>query len=210
MDTGQEFIRGLIAILAIVNPIGAITVFLGTTSDQSRDQQVRTARTAAITMGVTLIAATWIGETLLRMFGIGVPAFRAGGGILFLLMAISMLKARPEESKQSRDELEEAADREGIGVVPLGIPLLAGPGAIALVIVEAHQSPDWVSATLTTASVLIAAGVSWISLRLATGIGALLGQTGINIITRLMGLILAAIGVEFIAGGAIVLFPGLG
>jgi multiple antibiotic resistance protein len=205
----QEQIRGFIALLAVVNPIGTITVFLGTTSIQLPDQKARTARTATITMIVTLLAAAWIGEALLQSLGISVPAFRMSGGLLFLLMAISMLQGREEETKHAPGEAEDALESGSIGVVPLGIPFLAGPGALALVIVEAHKSTGWTPVVFTSLNIVAVGLVAWLSLRLAGRIGGLLGQTGINVVTRLMGLLLAAIGIEFIAGGAVELFPGL-
>lgn len=209
MADWQGYIRGLIGLIAIVNPVGAIPVFVSSTHSHSRPEQIRTARIAAITVALTLIAAAWVGEILLTVFGIGIPAFRVGGGILLLTMAISMLHARVAAAKHGPDEALDAMERDAVGVVPLGIPLLSGPGSIALVIIESNRVPGFEHMMILSASILVVALIVWIALRLATAIQKRLGRTEINIFTRLMGLILAAIAVEFIARGLSDLFPSL-
>jgi multiple antibiotic resistance protein len=204
-----EVIRMTIGILAIVNPLGAVGTFLGATENQPLSGRRTTANTAAITVTVTLLVAAWVGETVLHFFGIGIPAFRVGGGILVLSMAISMLHARLSPAKQVPEEAADAVDKQAVGVVPLGIPLMSGPGAIALVIVESHNAPTMPERFLVSFCIVLVAAVSWIILRLAGVLATRLTRTHINISTRLMGLILAAIAVEFIASGALSLFPGL-
>lgn len=210
MEIWSDYIRILIGILAIVNPIGAIPVILGATEGDCPSDRRKTVKTAAITVFVTLLLVTWVGNAVLRFFGIGIPAFRVGGGILILIMAISMLSARTNRIKHGPDEARYVHDRESIGVVPIGIPLLSGPGAIALVIVETQRVPEVLHQGLMSLLILIVAATVWLTLNLSDPIGRRLGKTGINIATRLMGLILAAIAVEFIAAGARELLPGLG
>ncbi|HPU84608.1 MAG TPA: NAAT family transporter [Candidatus Latescibacteria bacterium] len=202
-------IKTTIGILAIVNPLGAVGTFLSATENQPASTRRKTADTAAITVTVTLLVAAWVGETILHFFGISIPAFRVGGGILVLSMAISMLHARPSPAKQVPEEAADAVERQAVGVVPLGIPLMSGPGAIALVIVESHRAPTVPERLLVSLCIVLVAVVSWTILRLAGLLARRLTRTHINISTRLMGLILAAIAVEFIASGALVLFPGL-
>ena len=134
-------IKTTIGILAIVNPLGAVGTFLSATENLPAAARRKTADTAAVTVTVTLLVAAWVGETILHFFGISIPAFRVGGGILVLSMAISMLHARPSPAKQVPEEAADAVERQAVGVVPLGIPLMSGPGAIALVIVESHRAP---------------------------------------------------------------------
>ena len=126
-----------------------------------------------------------------------------------MLLAISMFQAQLSGSKTTPEEAEEAEEKADIAVVPLAIPLLTGPGAISTVIIFADQSSDWAHKAFLIACCVLVAMAVWITLRMAIPIGARLGKTGINIISRLMGLLLAAIAVEIIAGGLSKLLPGL-
>jgi len=204
-----DYLRLLIAVLAIVNPMGAVPIFLTATFRDSEQTRRRLSRVAGITVGLTLLTAAWCGQWALALFGISVDAFRVGGGILILLMAISMMEAKVPSSKSTPDERREALENENIGVVPLGIPLMSGPGSIALMIVSAKGKNLWPDMVALSAIAIVVAIVSWLTLRVASVIGNRLGKTGINIGTRLMGLVLAATGVEFIAGGLRQLFPVL-
>ncbi|HVO76446.1 MAG TPA: MarC family protein, partial [Candidatus Bathyarchaeia archaeon] len=143
---------------------------------------------------------------ILKLFGISIASFRIGGGILLMLMAIAMMNAKISPAKRTDSEEEEAHGKENVGVVPLAIPLLAGPGAISLVIIYAHKITGVINTVFLVLSIVIVAAMMWGALRLSARISKLLGQTGINIATRIMGLILAAISVEFIASGYKVLF----
>ena len=158
-----------------------------------------------LVLGVVLVT----GEALLRFFGITISSFRVGGGIHIILMSISMMNAKLSPVKQTEEEAQDAAEKDSIAVVPLGIPLLAGPGAISTVIVYAHYESSPMHYLLLGAEILGVAGVVWISFRLAPFIASRLGKTGINVVTRIMGLIMAAIGIEFIANGLKQIFPGL-
>lgn len=184
-------------------------VFLALTSDRSHEERHAIARTAALTVLLVLLAALWGGDVVLRFFGIGIPAFRVGGGLLIMLMAIAMLHARQSHAAHTEDEAAEAMEREAIGVVPLGIPLMAGPGAISLVIVIAHQVASIMDRLWLSLCVAAVAVIVWIVLHLAEPIGSALGVTGLNIMVRIMGLLLAAIGVQILAEGGVVLVLGL-
>ncbi len=203
------YAKTLVGVLAIVNPMGAIPVFLSLCGDRSPVECMQIARTTALSVGLVLVTAIWAGDAVLTFFGIGIPAFRAAGGLLILLMAIAMLHARRSHARQSPEEADEAGERESIAVVPLAIPLMAGPGAISLVIVDAHQLSHWGERLILSAGVAVVAVVTWAVLRLATPIGARLGVTGLNIFTRLMGLLLSAIGIQMMALGLATLLPGL-
>jgi multiple antibiotic resistance protein len=156
-----------------------------------------------------LVGAVFLGEPLLDVFGISIASFRVGGGILLLLMAIAMLQALPSRVQQAPEEAKEAEEKEHVAVVPLAIPLLAGPGAMSTVIIYAHQAATWFDTLFLILASLFVAGTVWVALALANSIGTALGKTGVNIVTRLMGLILAAIAVEFITQGLAQLLPGL-
>ncbi|GAA4465168.1 MarC family protein [Novipirellula rosea] len=197
-----DLIKFVAAIFVITNPLGAVPMFLSLTKDYSSEERRRAALLASLTVAIILSANILMGALILRFFGISIPAFQVGGGIMILLLAISMLQARQSGIKHTREEREEAVQKDSIGVVPLGIPLLAGPGAISTVILFAHQNQGWTNHLIMIGVCVVLAFCIWGALRLAERIGQLLGRTGINIGTRLMGLILAAVAVQFIFDGA--------
>lgn len=204
-----EYIKMLTALLVIVNPIGAMPVFVSLTSHQSESQRRRTALAAAVSVGVVLAAACLLGQGLLAFLGIRIGSFQVGGGILLLMIAVNMLHARQSASKHTPEEGREAQAREEIGVVPLALPLLSGPGSISTMIIYSHQAGAWYE----TVFLLFCSGVvgvaAWLALRSAIPLSRKLGQIGLNVVTRLMGLLLAAIAVEVIAKGLLELFPAL-
>jgi multiple antibiotic resistance protein len=202
-------IKILTAVLAIVNPLGAIPMFISMTTNETTKQRYRTARIAAISVALILVSACLIGEPLLTSFGVSIPAFRVGGGLLVLSVAMSMMNAQPSRTRQTDEEAAEAEEKASVAVVPLAIPLLAGPGAISTMIIYAHNAVDWLDTGVLLGCSLAVALAIWLALRLAVPISSYVGTTGINIATRVMGLLLTAIAVEFIAGGLLELFPGL-
>lgn len=206
----HQYLEILTAILVIVDPFGAIPIFISITSDESPKQRANTARIASFTLAVVLIAAALAGEPLLKLLGIRLASFQVGGGILILLLSLSMINAKVSPTKQTPEEEIEAVAKENVAVVPLAVPLLAGPAAISTVIVFAHRSEDWSARGFVIFSVLLVALLTWILLRLSIPLSQKLGRTGINTFTRAMGMVLSAIAIEFIATGLLQLFPGLG
>ncbi len=203
------YIKTLIGLIAIVNPLGAIPIFLALTQDKNEQDIKVIPKITSTTVFVVLFLVVWAGDTILNIFGINIAAFQAGGGLLILLMAISMMHAKTSDAKHTDEEAQEAQDKETIAVVPLAIPLLAGPGAISLVIINTNQLSGTSGKFILSAIVLIVSFVIWSSLRLAEPIGKKLGITGLNIATRIMGLILAGIAVQMITAGLKILLPGL-
>ena len=209
MLTLAQYVESFTAILVIVNPIGALPLFVAMVRNQSERERRRIARLTAFSVAIVLAASCVFGESLLHVFGVGIASFRVGGGILVMLIAISMFHAQLSWSKATPEETREAEEKTDIAVVPLAIPLLSGPGAISTVIIFADQSSDWAHKGFLVATCVMVAIIVWISLRMAIPIGAWLGKTGINIVTRLMSLLLAAIAVEIVVGGLVKLLPGL-
>ncbi|MCB2180887.1 MAG: YchE family NAAT transporter [Desulfobulbaceae bacterium] len=212
MDIGSmsEYLKFFAALSAIVNPIGAIPIFINLTADNTEKQRRTNAiRASYATVGI-LLTALFTGEALLGFFGISIASFRVGGGILILLMAISMLHAKMSPAKHTVEEAEDSADRETVAVVPLGTPLLAGPGAISTVILYGQRYNSPVHYGILAVTIMILGISVLVSFRAAPVIASYLGKTGINVVTRIMGLIMAAVGVEFIANGLKQLFPILG
>jgi multiple antibiotic resistance protein len=209
MLTPNDYIKILISLLAIIDPPGAIPMFTTLTNGLSTSDRKRVALYASIAVGIVLIVSCLIGKQILQLFGISIMSFRIGGGILLLLMGIAMMHARQSGTRHTPEEDREAEEKEHIAIVPLAIPLLAGPGAISTMIIysqEAHGLFDW--AFLIGSSVIAAISI-WITFLLSIPISRWLGTTGINVAKRIMGLILTAVAVEFIAKGLLELFPGL-
>lgn len=200
--------KQLVALLVMIDPIGMAPLFLAMTAAQPEARR-KVALIATLTAMVVLIAGAVIGQYVLAMFGISIASFRVIGGLLFLLIALDMLNARPSRTKRTQEEEEEARTRKELAVVPLGLPLLAGPGAISAVILNFKAEPEW-SGKSAVLGVIVAAGVITLLILLAAAqIAKKLGSTGIAILERLMGLILGAIAIEFIAGGLRELLPAL-
>ena len=207
MGTSSEYIKFFIGLFSIVNAIGAMPVFINLTKNLARDQTLRSARMAAYTLFVVLMMTLLMGEALLHFFGISIASFRVGGGILLLLMAISMMHARMSSARHTPEEAEDRENSDTVAVVPIGLPLLAGPGAISAVIVYAARYPSFYHYIILGISILMVSILTWLILRSSFYISNLIGKTGINIVTRIMGLIIAAIAVEFIANGLKQMFP---
>jgi multiple antibiotic resistance protein len=209
MEFWTEYSRFFTALLVILNPFAVIPVFLSLTASYTPYERQRAVTIAAVTVLTVLAMAAIFGDTMLAMLGTSLPSFRVGGGIVLLLMALSMLRAQPDNMRSTQAETAVAERSESVAVVPIAIPLLAGPGSISTVIIEMHR-PGAVSHIIWVILVLLlVAVVLWLVLRLATPIGKALGPIGLNILNRLFGLILAAIAVEIMANGLRELFPVL-
>ena len=209
METANlsEYLKFFAALLAVINPVGAIPIFINLTAGQDEALRHKNGLMAAVSMGAILVLVLFSGEAILRFFGISVGSFRVGGGILILLMALSMLHAKMSPVKQTEEEERDSAERDSVAVVPLGTPLLAGPGAISTVILYAQRYSSVAHYFFLFSVIVLLLCLTALSFRLAPSIARMLGKTGINVVTRLMGLIMAAMGVEFIANGLKQLFP---
>jgi len=205
----NEYIKIFIAVMVIVDPLGAVPVFLDLTGGQSSPERRKIAGVAAFAMATVLIISCLFGESILKFFGISIASFRIAGGILLLFIGIAMMHARQSGSKHTPEEDKEAAGKENIAVVPLAMPLLAGPGAISTMIIYSQDAAGWGHKGILIGSSVVAVLAIWIALLLAIPLSRHLGRTGINIATRVMGLILTAVAVEFIATGLGQIFPGL-
>ncbi|GEA62554.1 YchE family NAAT transporter [Vibrio comitans] len=203
------YLQFFVGLFAIVNPVGIMPIFVSLTNHLSPEERIKTASTANIAVAVILIVSLFAGQMLLDVFSISLDSFRIAGGLLLVSIAFSMMNGQLGEQKQNKQEKAESISKEQVGVVPLAMPLMAGPGAISSTIVfgSNHSGPiDYVAVTIT---VIVFSFCCWVLFRSAPFIVRFLGQTGINVITRIMGLILGALGIEFIASGIGSLFPGL-
>jgi multiple antibiotic resistance protein len=202
------YARFLVTLTAVLDPFLAVPIFLAVTASRSAAERARLVRVVTITVFAVLAISGLVGEQLLHLVGASLPAFRVGGGLVLLLMALAMLNAQVGGVRQSRDEAKELESGELQGVVPLAVPLLAGPGAISTTIIAA-QAGGAAHFAAILACILAVCALTWITLRLAGPIGAKLGTTGLNIATRLLGLLLAALAIQTMAEGLRQLFPGL-
>jgi multiple antibiotic resistance protein len=204
-----EYTKMLIGLVAIVNPIGAIPIFISLTSELETPARDAISKTVVYSVLIILLLSLVIGEWILIFFGIRISSFHVAGGILILLMAISMMHAKTSGAKRTVEEVEESESKESIAVVPLAIPLLAGPGAISTVILYAHKSSGLLHYFLVGLVIVTTTLILFLAFKSVSYISKSISQTGINIFTRIMGLILASIAIEFIANGVKGLFPTL-
>ncbi|MCA3033996.1 MAG: NAAT family transporter [Rhodocyclaceae bacterium] len=205
-----SYVKIFVALLVIVNPLGIIPIFVAMTASNSPSESNVIARVAAQTVAVVLVVSALLGERVLEVFGISIASFKVGGAILIMLNAMAMMQATPSRVKQTPEEAEEATAKASIAVVPLGIPLLAGPGAMSTMVIYSSQSKALLHLGVVVMIAIAIAVVTWIALRIATRVGGYMSMTTVNVATRIMGLLLAALAVEIFAGGIVELIPALG
>ncbi|CAG1016275.1 hypothetical protein BURC_01229 [Burkholderiaceae bacterium] len=207
----MDLLKPLIALLAIVNPIGVVPFFIHFTQNLSPEQRRRTIRVSSLTAFIVIAVSAVAGLKIIEFFGISLASFQVGGGTLLLISAIQMLNAQPAEGR--REDVSEGESKvdagASIAVVPLTIPLLTGPATISTMVIYADKTRHWWEVAALVGYGVVVAAVTFLAFSTSGRIARVLGQTGINIMTRLMGLILAALAVELLADGLIKLFPVL-
>jgi multiple antibiotic resistance protein len=207
-------LKPLITLLAIVNPLAIVPFFIHYTAGFTAEQRRQTIRVSSLSTFVVIAVCALAGLHILEFFGISLASFQVGGGMLLLTSALNMLNAQPAEAKTSTHELEDGAEKAAMGasiaVVPLTIPLLTGPATMSTVVIYADKAKTFFQlGTLVGYGVVVALATA-LCFALAQPIARVLGKTGINVMTRLMGLILAALSVEVMSDGLTKLFPALG
>ena len=194
-------VKSFLTMLVVVDPVGLVPMFLALAADRSPAERRRVAKRAVVTAGAILLAFAMGGSWLLQRLGISLGAFQVAGGILLLWIAVRMVFA--EHQRETAAEEAEARSRADISVFPLAIPIIAGPGSMASIMIlmgEAHRiSPGLLAVLATTGIVLI---LCYVALRLSEPLVRLLGQTGVNVVTRVLGMLLAALAVQYVADGA--------
>lgn len=204
----QFFAVALSSILFLVDPVATIPAFLVMTEGHTQEHRRRMAKRAAWTCFFVLGGFGLIGAQVFKLLGITMPAFRIAGGLILLLIGLDMVQAR-RPANEAPGEAEEGANKEDVGIIPLGMPMLAGPGAISTVMVLIGPTPQWWQLLLIfTALAVTAAACYWV-LKAADSVRRYLGETGIHIMTRLMGMLLTALAVQFISGGLLELGFGV-
>jgi len=197
----SRFLLSLSAVFFVVDPLGIVPIFVAMTRNDP-PEKVRSMCLRACAVGCALLLFfALFGGFVFKVFGVSLSAFRVAGGLLLLITALDMLRARQSETRTSPEEAQEATGKEDVAIVPLAIPLLAGPGAIATVMVLMSRASGVVSVVAVLVSVLVTLAASYFLLRGASLVQRVLGQSGVAILQRVMGLLLAAIAVQFIAEG---------
>jgi multiple antibiotic resistance protein len=194
-------VLALSSIFFLVDPFAAIGTFMAITEGEDSKSRRRTARRGALTCFIVLTSFALIGKLIFRMFGITLPAFEIAGGLILLLIGIDMLEAKRSPTQESSGETEEAAAKDDAGIVPLGIPMLSGPGAISSVMVLVGQAKELWQWAAILSSIAITAWASYGVLVGADRIRKVMGDTGIRILVRIMGLLLVALAVQFFVNG---------
>ncbi len=207
--TTAELAKMTISLLVMIDAIGTAPMFLALTARHS-DHRTRIALLASLTCFVALICSAFLGDVILKLFGISIDSFRVIGGVLLFLMALDMLNAKPSRTKQTPEEGSEAISRRELAIVPLGIPLMAGPGAISSVLIYMNKAELPADKALIVGMIAFVVLVSFGIFAGATWIAPKLGRTGMNVLNRLMGLVLGAIAVEMLVGGLRAMIPALG
>lgn len=205
----EAALTSLIATLfSMMNPLGNLGVFAGMTSDRSAGEARAIAWTCAVAVAITLLVVTWTGPLLLQFFGISVDSLRAAGGVIVLVIGLHMLFNKAEH-KHSASELEDARQRSSIAVVPLAIPIVAGPGSMAAVLVAGQQHSSVLSKLEMSLVILALAALIGLLFQYAGPVSKRLGEAGMGVVTRVMGLVLAAIAMGMLAEGLKGMLPGL-
>lgn len=205
LDSIQEHIQFLLlafsSMFFIVDPIATIPTFLALTTHAEVSERRQLAKRAAWTCFLVLSGFALGGTLIFKMFGITLPAFRIAGGLIMILIGLDMVQARRSQTKETPSETLEAMEKEDVGIIPLGVPMLAGPGSISTVIALMAQSANWQHSTMIIAVLALTAFLSYWTLAAADRVGRRMGETGIHVLTRFMGLLLMAIAVQFILTG---------
>ncbi|MBI4661279.1 MAG: NAAT family transporter [Verrucomicrobia bacterium] len=186
------------SLFLIMDPVALIPVFLAITPEDTPQQRVRMARLACLVAAGVLIFFTLIGEKLFKLMGITLPAFKIAGSIVLLLIALDMLRAQRSRVQQTAEDTDAAAAKEDIAIAPLAVPMLAGPGAISTAILLGTQANDWVQELSLLVCIGGVCAASYIVLRLAAHGAEWINPIAMRIVTRIMGLLLAAVAIQFI------------
>jgi multiple antibiotic resistance protein len=204
-----QFVNHFIALLVIANPLSLLPAVLRITRQETPEDKKKLGTTTGIAVAIILLTTTWIGTPLLQVLGIKLAAFQIAGGMILFTMAFSMLHAEESSIKHSPDDSIPRKATASAAIVPLAMPMIAGPAAISTIIVSISEFPGVETQILLSISSLLVAFVMGILVHFAARVEKALGQSGVNIINRLGGLVLLAIAVQSFAIGATQLFPGL-
>jgi len=201
MEHVQFALLTLTSILFIVNPIAVIPTYLVITQKDSAERRARTARRACISAAAILIAFAVAGRQIFSVFGITIDAFRVAGGLILWVVAMDMLHGE-RRTQEGQQEITEGATKEDVALAPLAMPMLAGPGAISTIMVLSSQAAGMAEKIAVYVAIIVTMAIAWVVLRVGDKVVLRMGETGIRVMTRIMGLLLAAIAMQFVISGA--------
>ena len=202
-------LKPLVTLLALVNPLASIPFFIHITQGFDAALRKKTIRVTSLSVLVVLVTCALLGLRILAFFGISLAGFQVGGGVLLMMSSINMLNAQPAEAKTSVDEASYAVSHASVAVVPLAIPMLTGPASMSTMVIFADRTQNMLQMVQLLLYAVLVSITVFASYSLATRIARFMGRTGINVMTRLMGLVLAAMSVEVISEGLKQIFPKL-
>jgi multiple antibiotic resistance protein len=202
-EAATHWFTSLAAVFLIVDPLAATPTFLAITAGYSKARRKQMAFRAALTCVLVLSLFGILGKYVFRLFGVSLPAFKFAGGLLLLLIALDLLKGRPSATRETPEEQADACTHEDVGIIPMGIPMLAGPGSISTVMVLFGQANTLLETVPVLASIVVTSCLCYPILVGADRVGAVLGELGIRVVTRIMGLMLTAIAFQFFIGGLV-------
>ena len=205
----QDYITFGIALLTITNPLGTMALFTGMVGDRTEVEKKAIARQTGVAVAAIFVVVVWAGAAILAAFGVVPAGLQAAGGVILILMGLSMLSSQTPRQKSTKRERASASEKEQIGIVPLAIPITAGPGAITTIILATQQSPEFKDRLVLSGISVVLAILLWAVLHFSSKLVNLIGDTGIGVITRIGGLLLTAIAFQMLAAGLAELLPGL-
>ncbi len=204
------YLQFFIGLFAVVNPFGTLPIFFSMTAHQYEAERNKTSLITSASVGIILLVSLYFGKVILDLFSISLSSFRVAGGLLIISIAMAMISGKLGEHKQNKEEKNtDISEYENIAVVPLAMPILAGPGAIGSTIVWGTRYHSWMDYIGFSVAILVFASICYTLFRFSAPLVKKLGKTGSNVVTRIMGLILMALGIEIIVAGLTTLFPGL-
>lgn len=205
----REYVTYAITLLTITNPLGTMALFSGFVSDRTESEKKVIARQTGMAVAIIIIVVTWAGAQILDFFGVVPAGLQAAGGIILILMGLSMLSSQTPRLKSTKKEREAADEKDSVGVVPLAMPITIGPGAITTIILGTQTLPGFRDRLVLSLIGATLALLIWVTLHFSSRLVQLIGPTGIGVVTRIMGLLLTAIAFQMLAAGLAELLPGL-
>jgi multiple antibiotic resistance protein len=207
--TANDMLRFIVAMIVMMNPLGSLSIFLDLTKTFSLSIQRRIARTCSLAMIVIMLITVWSGQEILQILGITIASFRFAGGLILLLMGLSMLQSKESAVSHTAEDNPAIKDRESIAVVPLALPVIIGPGAISTLIIAGNDFPRLVDKfSMTGFCFLLVLGMGAM-LFFGNNLAKLIGPSMIKVVTRIMGMIIMSLAVGMLAEGLIGLLPAL-
>lgn len=198
----QHLVIALPAVFFVVDPPGAVPLFIAMTARDDRAKVLSMAKRACIAGAALLVFFAFFGAVIFKLFGVTLAAFRVAGGILLMLTALDMLRAQTSKTRTSEQETAEGVEKEDIAIVPLAMPMLAGPGSIATVMVLMSDEATYPRGIAVAIAIALTFVAAYVILAMAQRVTRVLGQTGLAVTHRIFGLLLAALAIQFIADGA--------